>query len=420
MISVVFEAAVRALALGVVVWLVLTLTRSRNAHLQKTIWTLVLFASVAMPFIMQAHVWPVVRAPEYFLMLRSGLTQHGGGSAGAPLVGEWVGLSIAVALLYSLVALVLLWRFGSNMVRMWLVRRDARVLDAHWAVESDIRVSSKMSSPATFGATIVLPAEFFEWSEDKKRAVIAHEGAHVRDKDGYVLWLARLHTCFFWFSPLAWWLQRQLTVLAETTSDEAALEVLGDRPSYASILLEFAKQRPVSSVATAMARANISARIEAIISGVRTSRPLTLWRRMLVVAAVLPLVTATAAPVQSAPAQAAPTQTTPTQPAPTQTGGVPTQAGEAAGVSVVSWPTPDVLMKYYPVDALHRGVHGVVKILVTLDKQGRATDTLILSEEPLDVGFGAAASALAHEMAYNNPTGQPAQLSFNVKFALND
>jgi TonB family protein len=76
-------------------------------------------------------------------------------------------------------------------------------------------------------------------------------------------------------------------------------------------------------------------------------------------------------------------------------------------------------MKYYPAAALHRGVHGVVKILVTLDKQGRATDTLILSEEPLDVGFGAAASALAHEMVYSNPTGQPAQLSFNVKFALN-
>jgi hypothetical protein len=56
---------------------------------------------------------------------------------------------------------------------------------------------------------------------------------------------------------------------------------------------------------------------------------------------------------------------------------------------------------------------------LTLDSQGRATDTLILSEDPLDMGFGAAASTLAHQFEYNNPGNQPAQLTFNVKFALN-
>jgi hypothetical protein len=41
-----------------------------------------------------------------------------------------------------------------------------------------------------------------------------------------------------------------------------------------------------------------------------------------------------------------------------------------------------------------------------------------LSEDPLVMGFGAAASMLAHVYEYDNPTGRPAQLTFNVKFEL--
>jgi hypothetical protein len=53
------------------------------------------------------------------------------------------------------------------------------------------------------------------------------------------------------------------------------------------------------------------------------------------------------------------------------------------------------------------------------DRQGIGgpTDALVLAEDPLDVGFGAAACALANVMEYRNPTGQLAQLKFKVKFA---
>jgi len=34
------------------------------------------------------------------------------------------------------------------------------------------------------------------------------------------------------------------------------------------------------------------------------------------------------------------------------------------------------------------------------------------------MAFGAAASTLAHEFEYNNPGNRPAQLTFNVRFAL--
>ena len=51
--------------------------------------------------------------------------------------------------------------------------------------------------------------------------------------------LSLLHRAIFWFSPLAWYLDRQLADLAEQASDEAALSYGADRKHYARILLGF-------------------------------------------------------------------------------------------------------------------------------------------------------------------------------------
>jgi hypothetical protein len=61
-----------------------------------------------------------------------------------------------------------------------------------------------------------------------------------------------------------------------------------------------------------------------------------------------------------------------------------------------------------------------VTISITLDAQGRPTNTLILDEFPPDAGFGAAASSLAHAYEYSNPSHKPTQLSIKVKFDLKD
>ena len=83
---------------------------------------------------------------------------------------------------------------------------------------------------------------------------------------------------------------------------------------------------------------------------------------------------------------------------------------------VVSWPDPATLEQLYPQDADDGHTSGMVRITVTLDKAGRATDTHIVSVAPPDLGFGAAASTLAHLMTYSNPTGHVASVTFNVKF----
>jgi hypothetical protein len=54
----------------------------------------------------------------------------------------------------------------------------------------------------------------------------------------------------------------------------------------------------------------------------------------------------------------------------------------------------------------------------SLCRAGRATDTLVVSEYPPAMGFGAAASGLVHGFTYVNPTAHPAVITFNVKFEL--
>jgi beta-lactamase regulating signal transducer with metallopeptidase domain len=321
------------------------------------------------------------------------VTLHGTGGARGPVAASWA-MQSATAL-YLLIAAALLMRYLRNLASVWRIRRTARKLSEPWSLGGDVRVSEAISSPATFGSTILLPAGFVEWSGPKLHVVLAHERSHVAHRDCYVLWLARLYTSVFWFSPLAWWLPRRLALLAETISDEAAVAVLNDhdRSGYAALLLEFV-QRSTHPMLTAMASANLSSRIERIISGQAPSPVPTVLRRASAIVAVLCVALVTAVPVRTMAADA------------------------ALEPQVIKSFSLEDLEKFYPPEALHGGINGMVKILVTLDKQGRATDTLILSEEPLDMGFGAAASTLAHQMEYSNPTGGPTQLSFNVKFQL--
>ncbi len=102
--------------------------------------------------------------------------------------------------------------------------------------------SEFISVPVTMGAlrsTILLPSGWREWDDAKLDAVVAHEVSHVARRDALTRHLSLLHRAIFWFSPLAWWLDRHLADLAEQASDEAALSCGTDRKQYATILLGF-------------------------------------------------------------------------------------------------------------------------------------------------------------------------------------
>ncbi len=170
-----------------------------------------------------------------------------------PQLPRW---STLVTAIYLAVSLALLARFvvGFILARR-LVRSSQSIQDPRVAakVSSCARISqlsfvpqvcesALIAVPVTIGAfrsSIVLPSAWHEWDDEKLDAVIAHEMSHVARGDALTQRVSLLHRAIFWFSPLAWWLNRHLADLAEQASDEAALSCGVDRTQYARTLLGF-------------------------------------------------------------------------------------------------------------------------------------------------------------------------------------
>jgi beta-lactamase regulating signal transducer with metallopeptidase domain len=151
-----------------------------------------------------------------------------------------------------------------------------------------LRSSRAVASPVTIGSTVVLPATYREWDREKLRIVVAHERSHIRQGDFYLQFLAGLYAALVWFSPLGWWLKRELSDLAETISDRAGLEEAASTTSYAQILLEFAATPRPTVLGVAMARSgSLSRRIERLLNDHAFRQAFAGGRRRALVAVLL-------------------------------------------------------------------------------------------------------------------------------------
>ena len=74
------------------------------------------------------------------------------------------------------------------------------------------------------------------WSEDRRRAVMLHELAHVRRRDSLTQTLASLATALYWPHPGVWWAARRLQVEREFACDDCVLRAGAPADSYASAL----------------------------------------------------------------------------------------------------------------------------------------------------------------------------------------
>jgi beta-lactamase regulating signal transducer with metallopeptidase domain len=314
MLPVLAEAALRSLLLGSLVWLGLTLCRVRNPQAQMTAWLMVLVASLAMPLLMHAPVvtltapaapltepGPIWFAEEPFL--DTGMDVPASSSDGAPravapgLLAQIDGLRVATAI-YALVAAVLLLRIVTGLLLTWRVVRAATAVDEPWVGQSDVRFSREVDGPVTFASTILLPLHATTWEDAKRDGVLAHERAHVANRDFHVLLLAAVNRALFWFSPFAWWQFARLAELAEIISDAHAIEAVEDRLGYAELLLDMVQARNRPMLALQMARSNtIHSRIERILSATGIPARIDWRRRVWIAVAVLPAVLACAATI---------------------------------------------------------------------------------------------------------------------------
>ena len=281
------EPAFRSLALTALAGAALAIARAKDATMRLAVWTAVLYASLAMPFL--ARLAPTFGVPvPAFLAARSALPSAQGRTRGAvtspqiqgvgaasllapgyvkATLGQPQGLpqrrarrtiswQLAAVALYLLVAAVLLgrlavgWYFSRRLRLLSSPIRDGRGLRflfeqaRRWGIRTapGLAESPAVAVPVTLGwrrPLILLPLAWRGWREEKIQAVLAHELSHVVRKDTRTLALAAMHRGIFWFNPLAWWLERHLAVLAEQASDDAALHAGADRVFYAEVLLDF-------------------------------------------------------------------------------------------------------------------------------------------------------------------------------------
>jgi TonB family protein len=391
-LEILLNGAVRMLLFGAVVWLALRAIRVRSPHAETLVWRLVLLASCALPVLLY---WRL--APDFTTSVQLPVIAGAGeGIASLPAPGaslrSFAGMLLAI---YLAGALYLLGRFAAGLAGMRSVAGTAQRL----ATPDDVRVSARIASPATFGTVILLPSEATAWPADKLDAVLLHERAHVRGRDGYWSWLARLHTALFWFSPLAWWLQRRLEQLAETTSDDAVVAARHDPVAYAALLLDFSRHPNSRSVVMSVAESNVSGRIERLLSRTPPARALPRVARWAAAAMMIPAVVLAASTTRAEPT--------------IETAVKPTRAG----VYIMRAPDPD---SFYPVVAKHEKVTGSVVVEVDLDALGQVVDARVVKAEPADprYGFADAALQVARGSTFENTTHQAASMRFMVKFAL--
>ena len=305
MIAALAEAALRSFLLGGVVWIGLYLFRVRNPHVHMTAWVVVLLASLAMPFVMHwptltidrlplsvpvpDEAWPadisMLERPQPSLPIVPGVA--------APMAKHGLSIDwrVAATTVYACVAGLLLLRLAIGLCLTWRLARAAKPVKSREMIDADVRVSRDVGGPVTFGSTILVPPQFFGWDAKKRLAVLAHEGAHVANRDFYVLLLASLNRVVFWFSPFSWWQLARLAELAEIISDARAIEMIDDRWSYAEILLDVATSVKPRPMELAMAQAaTVRARVERIIAA--AAMPVAVgWRKRLwIAAAIVPVV----------------------------------------------------------------------------------------------------------------------------------
>jgi beta-lactamase regulating signal transducer with metallopeptidase domain len=297
MLPLVVEAAVRSMALLVLVLLALRLMRVRNPHILMAAWQMVLAASLLMPFLAGWARFAVTPAglplPEILatdlavLVAPSSTATDASPPAASAAAIDWLAVSTAV---YLAVAAFLVLRLLVGCVLTWRLCRSASPVREDWTAGRDVRTNPSIAVPVTFGSTILLPPGYAGWDLVQRRAVLAHEYSHVSRGDFYVLTLASINRAVFWFNPLAWWLHRRIADLAEDRSDAAALQDIDDRVRYAEILLDLGSTASRPVVGLAMARAEtVRRRVERILAETMLPKRMD-WKAWAALAAsILPL-----------------------------------------------------------------------------------------------------------------------------------
>ena len=370
-----FSLTLRSLVLGGLAGLILL--KWRSVEFRHAVWTVVLGSMLLMPIadamlpraLVPASVPEVIRPMQAFIVVapqnsfQPSALIH---ATSAPRTIDWWRIAIIPGIV---VTFILLTRFAFVLREIQRIKKGSHRIESPGWVEWEgahavsLAESPKVRVPITVGfwkPLVILPSDWRAWEDWKLRAVLVHEGTHIRRWDWAIATVAAFAKCVFWFNPLAWWLERRLSSLAEQASDEASVRFSGNPQRYAETLLQFAAaarqgHRWIGGVA--MAQHKISLRIERVLALQRPGSGIlsrTAWVVLLL--AALPALYVSAAS-QSAPAKMptlSPAVTAVVVPQPTLSPALPQAAGQlpaSASPPVSPLPSPTPPLQVVPRDA---------------------------------------------------------------------
>jgi beta-lactamase regulating signal transducer with metallopeptidase domain len=155
-----------------------------------------------------------------------------------------------------------------------------------------LRRSREQLVPVTMGTrapSVVIPADADTWDEDRRRAVLLHELAHIARHDCLTQILSATACALYWFHPGVWYVARRLRIERELACDDRVLAAGAHAPDYAGHLLELAytwSGRRAAALAVGMTSSRkLEGRMRAILDPARNRTAPT--RRMWLAGAVL-------------------------------------------------------------------------------------------------------------------------------------
>ena len=221
-------------------------------------------------------------------------------------------LTVAILGLYFAGALLLLARLAIEPIALRRLTRSARELtDPEWRralddASRELRIvrrvrllqSAREIMPLTFGTqapAIVLPASADRWTDDRRRAVLLHELAHIARRDCLVQRLSAVACALYWPHAGVWWAARRLRAERELACDDLVLASGAGAREYAGHLLDLAHSlgsAPAPATALGMARPKqLESRLLAVLDAARNRAAIhARGRTVAIVTAVLVLV----------------------------------------------------------------------------------------------------------------------------------
>ncbi len=213
------------------------------------------------------------------------------------------GIAGVLVFLWLFGAAAILARLGVGMVTLSRYSRRARPAAGpsweaarEWArnrllLDAPVRllVSDDVTMPLAAGVVrpvVLMPGEAELWPEERRRAVLLHEMAHIKRRDVLPHLMAWVVCAIWWFHPLVWNAARRMRSESEKACDDLVLKV-GTRPSrYADDLLDIVTRAgtaraPVPVVPLAQ-RSEFEGRILAILEPDRKRRGVSVAQAALV------------------------------------------------------------------------------------------------------------------------------------------